>query len=60
VKSKPINMFDSSISIDENLKSPMVVASFINTVQSMFPERFSALEEYRAKAKELKSQINRL
>lgn len=60
VKSKPVSSYDSTLSIDENLKSPMVVASFMNTVQSMFPERFAGLEPYRAKIKALKKQIIRL
>lgn len=60
VKSKPMSLYDSTLSVEENLKKPFFLASFKSTVRNMYPERFTSLEPYEAQGKALKMQMQRL
>lgn len=55
------SQYDKDLSVEENMKSPMVRASYRNVFKKRFPEKFEALKKmYDAKIKMLRAELSKV
>jgi plasmid replication initiation protein len=53
--------YDKSISLEENLKNPLAMASYRNAIKKLYPSQFEAIDEaYAPRVQALKAELARL
>ena len=53
--------YDASLSLEDNLKNPLVMASFRNAIKKLYPSQFEAIDEaYAPRVQVLKAELARL